>query len=272
MVIEMRLPSTDETDFTNGLNPFLFGHVTPEGLRQEEERARQYDIIHRGAATTLADTVTFLVNDDRDITLPTAHETSLAMLIQVRAALVMLLGPNCPWNHALQEFIEEYQSKLVQLRRVPLDDEDAHKYPLIPCYLVRWVQTRLTTWLIAQANSPVAVAPHDLSTLWMEVFSGGSWMKVLPQRYRQRISPVRTPPEENRPQYRTNNPPSNHQQRSSPHNQSQSQQGGGQQQDTPSQRSTYVMNLNWDQAHFQQYRNMGLVSRDVRRRASRPAP
>ena len=267
MVTEMRIPSSDETDFTNGLNPFQFGYITPEGLRQEERRAQQYDIIHQGASTTLQDTVIFLVNDDRDITLPVSHDTSVAMLIQLRAAVAMLLGEAHPWNAELAEFVDEYRGRLVTLRTIPLQPHQYDQYPLVPCMLVRWLQVRLTSWLRNQADSPAFLPVPNLNNLWMEVYSGGPWMLALPARYLQRLDRIAQG-------FRGGDDNHNHRSEPPPTPASLPPVSAPSSSPAPASRprQEYVGNTAWDRAHFNRFREMQLRSRDVRERATRPPP
>ena len=167
-----------------------------------------------------------------------------------------LWGVTHPWVVELESFRKLYQAGLSRVRILPLHDEAMRGF--IPCGIVRCIQTQFSTWVAAQEHSPTSLPVAPLATLWATMESGQPWMPTMPAQYMQRAMPRRAMPQP------TPAGPAEAARSPAPSPAPAGPPTGGTQQG-------YISNTEYD-SRFDEYRNAGLRTRDVRANATRPPP
>ncbi len=265
-IINLEFSNPDPTDLTGGYHPFLLGStLTSTAAREATQLAREFDMmVAGGTAPSHADTMKFMVSDERDVTFAMGHGGSKALLVNFRVHLCMLWGPVFTWVEGLLAFLNQYDARLHLMDFILLHDESNR--PLLPVMIVRWVQLKWEAWVIAQEHSPTPLPCPNLLELFHKIDAGEFWVPALPPKYLTRVQRMMGAG----PSTDADRPRDNRRGGEPEGSQSRDRSSGG---DADQPQQQYVGNQNPD-PRFEPYRSRGLTSREVRARAgaSNPAP
>jgi hypothetical protein len=165
--------NSDELEY--GIHPFTVGYRNSAEATQARLQVTQHSMLLDGAAPRLEDVVTLAASEK--VRMP---RTCLQVSITLDAYRVLLhtfLGPEHRITVEFDAFTASWKARAAQF------EAQLHTQPLIPLYVIRWVQLRLNMWYQDQARLPDQVAAPDLQELFQDFRLDNPWHPRIPAAY-----------------------------------------------------------------------------------------
>lgn len=159
----------DEDDVTQGINPFLFGLISPPEREAIRLNQAMHQIIQDGSGTPA-------ISDTRILQAPDAarvatNSQSLACSIDgFRVLLTLTLGfmhPIPVWLEKQRKALDQYASQL---------HVEAQQSPAIWTHIQRYIQKSVAQWFKKQENS-ATIVPADDTDVVQQAAGGRDWWK-----------------------------------------------------------------------------------------------
>lgn len=165
--------NSDELE--QGINPFTVGYRNQDETTEARTQATQHAMLMDGAAPRLADVITLAASEK--VRMPrTCIQVSIT-LDNYRVMLHTCFGPDHRLTAEFDYFTASWKARAAQF------EASMGGEPLIPLYVVRWVQLRLNMWFQDQARLPVQVSVPDLQELFQDYRLENPWYPRIPAAY-----------------------------------------------------------------------------------------
>jgi hypothetical protein len=158
-----------------GIHPFTVGYRNADEATAARIQVTQHTMLMDGAAPRLEDVVTLAATEK--VRMP---RTCLQVGITLDAYRVLLhtcFGPAHRLTAEFDAFTASWKARAAQF------EAQLAEHPLIPVYVVRWVQLPLNLWFQDQGRLPEQVAAPDLQELYRDFRLDNPWRPGIPPAY-----------------------------------------------------------------------------------------